>query len=125
MQTAGGINAGGVAGAKLADKSVGTTKLADSCITSAKIADGAVGSVDIAAKAVTRDKLADVIAEKLSDVEGVKVSCPTNRICLDIFGQSKDTHLQIKAYTQSDYRAVTLALFVNGVSLGEKTIATF
>ena len=48
MQTAGGINAGGIAGAKLAAGAV----------TSEKIKDGSIASVDIAANAVTADKLA-------------------------------------------------------------------
>lgn len=49
MKTAGGINAGGIVG----------SKLADGAITSAKIADGAVGTADIAAKAITSAKMAD------------------------------------------------------------------
>ncbi len=49
MKTAGGIDAGGVAG----------LKLADGAVTSSKIADGAVGTSDLAAKAVTGAKIAD------------------------------------------------------------------
>jgi len=68
MQTAGGINAGGIAGAKLAAGAVTNVRLANGAVTGAKISDGAVtsekikdgsiASVDIAANAVTADKLA-------------------------------------------------------------------
>ena len=56
MQTAEGINAGGIASAKLADGAV----------TSAKIADGGVGTADLAAKAVTDAKLSDAVAYKVN-----------------------------------------------------------
>lgn len=67
MQTAGGIGAGGIAAAKLANSAVSTEKLAANSVTSAKIADGAVGTADLAAKAVTSAKLADTaVSDKLA-----------------------------------------------------------
>lgn len=61
MLQAGGISAGGIAGAKLADGGVTEAKLATGSVTSAKIADGAVGTADLAAKSATRAKLADAL----------------------------------------------------------------
>lgn len=54
MLTAGGINAGGVAGAKLADLAVTEAKLAAQAVTAAKIAAGAVSLDKLAADAADR-----------------------------------------------------------------------
>lgn len=54
MQTAGGINAGGIASAKLADGAVVASKIGPLAVTSAKIADGAVGLAKLGADAKAR-----------------------------------------------------------------------
>lgn len=64
MQTAGGINVGGVAGAKLADLAVTEAKLAAGAVTSAKIKDGSIVSADIAAGTIAEDRLASAVRAK-------------------------------------------------------------
>ena len=64
MQTAGGINAGGVAGAKLADLAVTEAKLAAGAVTSAKIKDGSIVSADIAAGTIAEDRLDAAVRAK-------------------------------------------------------------
>lgn len=54
MQTAGGINAGGIASAKLADGAVVASKIGPLAVTSEKIADGAVGLAKLGADAKAR-----------------------------------------------------------------------
>ncbi|WP_302796973.1 hypothetical protein [Adlercreutzia equolifaciens] len=64
MQTAGGINAGGIAGAKLADLAVTEAKLAAGAVTSEKIKDGSIASADIAAGTIAEDRLAAAVRAK-------------------------------------------------------------
>ena len=64
MQTAGGVNAGGIAGAKLADLAVTEAKLAAGAVTSAKIKDGSIVSADIAAGTIAEDRLASAVRAK-------------------------------------------------------------
>lgn len=64
MQTAGGINAGGVAGAKLADLAVTEAKLAAGAVTSSKIKDGSIASADIAAGTIAEDRLDAAVRAK-------------------------------------------------------------
>lgn len=64
MQTAGGVNAGGIAGAKLADLAVTEAKLAAGAVTSAKIKDGSIASADIAAGTIAEDRLAAAVRAK-------------------------------------------------------------
>ena len=59
----------------------------------------------------------------VSRVASIRASKGDRRIYLEVFGENSEDRLQLKMYTQSDYKALVATAWIDGKQLAEKTIA--
>ena len=121
MQTAGGINAGGIAGAKLAAGAVTNVRLANGAVTADKLAANAVTSAKL--DAATRDVLSRCVRRTYADetllaTYHVAATVPASGVyTYSVAADFKNIGLAVAQINESSSSLVCNSCIVSGTSV--------